>query len=57
MDLKSCFIFLTDQLFNEVFQKRNLELHFVKIKPAYESKHREEVALELRNSFDFWQNL
>ena len=50
-----CFLFLTDQLFK--FFKRNLELRFVRIKPVCEHKHRAEAALELRNSFDFWQNL
>ena len=29
----------------------------MRIKPVCERKHRAEVAVELRNSFDFWQNL
>lgn len=29
----------------------------MRLKPVCESRHRAEVALELRNSFGFWQNL
>lgn len=39
------------------FFVRNLEHRFMKINCIHERKHRIEVAVELGNSFDFWQNL
>ena len=42
------------KLFNEV---NNLEDQFVRIHPVCQGKLRAQVALELRNSFNLWQNL